>query len=295
MYMLWDDVRIFLAVARAGGFVAAARRLGIDHTTVARRLSALETATGAVLLHRSPRGSKLTDAGLTLLEHAERMEAEAVAAAEQLGSAEQKLSGVVRLATPEAFGSWLVAPAMKALHDRHPGINLELAPEARAVSLSKREADIAVTLARPPRGRLFAQKLTDYRLGLYASRAYLTGAPPIETLEDLRAHPLVWYIDEMIDFPELRFLDQVLTGLRPAFRSSSITAQQTAVSSGLGIGILHRFAAEQDSRLVRLLPEQINVERSYWLVLHADQRHLPRIRAVVEFLHALVRQQRGRL
>jgi DNA-binding transcriptional LysR family regulator len=248
-----------------------------------------------VLMHRSPRGSKLTDAGLALLEHAERMEAEAIAAAQHLGTAEQQLSGAVRLATPEAFGSWLVAPAVKVLHDRHPGIHLELAPEARAVSLSKREADIAVALAQPPKGRLFAQKLTDYRLGLYASRAYAESAPPIATIEDLRDHPLVWYIDELIDFPELRFLDQVTTGLRPAFRSSSITAQQTAVAGGLGVGILHRFAAEQDPRLVRLLPEEINVERSYWLVLHADQRHLPRIRAVVDFLHDIVRRNRDRL
>jgi DNA-binding transcriptional LysR family regulator len=293
--MLWDDVRIFLAVARGGGFVTAARRLGLDHTTVARRINALETATESVLLHRSPRGSKVTEAGLILIEHAERMEAEAVAAAQQLGSAEQQLAGAVRLATPEAFGASLVAPAMKAFHDRHPGIHLELAPEARAVSLSKREADIAVTLASPPTGRLFVQKLTNYRLGLYASKSYLESASSIETLDDLRLHPLVWYIDEMIDFPELRFLDQVMTGLRPAFRSSSITAQQTAVASGLGLGILHRFAAEMDPRLVRLLPDQINVERSYWLVVHADQRHLPRIRAVVDFLHGLIRQRTEKL
>lgn len=292
--MLWDDLRIFLAVARSGGFVTAGRRLGVDHTTVARRLSALEAATGAILVHRSPRGSTLTDAGLMLLERVERMEGEAIAAAEQLGSAGQRLSGAVRLATPEAFGSWLVAPAVKTLHDRHPGIQLELAPEARAISLSKREADIAVTFARPPKGRLFAQKLVDYSLGLYASRQYLETSSPVTSVNDLTAHPFVWYIDELIDFPELRFLDQVISGVKPAFRSSSITAQQHSVANGLGVGILHRFAAEQDPRLVRLLPDEIRVERSYWLVLHADQRHLPRIRAVVDFLHELIRRTRNR-
>lgn len=290
--MSWDDLKIFLAVARAGGFVGAGRRLGLDHTTVARRLSALEAAAGALLMHRSPRGSRLTEAGVALLEHAERMEAEVIAAAAHLGSGDQSLSGAVRLATPEAFGAWLVAPAMRTFHERHPGIQLELTPEARAVSLSKREADIAVTLARPPRGRLFAQKLTDYRLGLYASRDYLEGAKPIADLADIREHPLVWYIDELIDFPELRFLDQVLTGVSPAFRSSSITAQQAAVAGGLGLGILHVFAAAQDARLQRVLPKAVGVERSYWTVMHADQRRLPRIRAVADFLQDLVRDQR---
>jgi DNA-binding transcriptional LysR family regulator len=200
----------------------------------------------------------------------------------------------VRLATPEAFGTWLVAPNAKVLHATHPGMQLELVAGAGAVNLSKREADIAVSLARPAQGRLFAQKLTDYRLGLYASRDYLAAAGPIADLASLRRHPLVWYIDELIDIPELRFLDQVATGIQPVFRSSSIAAQQAAVASGLGLGVLHVFAAEQDPRLVRVLSEMVAIQRSYWLILHADQRHLPRIRAVAEFLHDIVRDQRGR-
>jgi DNA-binding transcriptional LysR family regulator len=292
--MNWDDLRIFLAVARSGGLVSAARRLGVDHTTVARRLTALETALGARLVHRSPRGARLTDAGEGFIGHAERMEAEALAAAGVFGASDQQLSGVVRLATPEAFGTFLVAPNVKSFYARHPHIQLELVPEGRAVNLSKREADLAVSLARPQQERLYAQKLVDYRLGLYAARAYLETAAPLTDLRMLGSHPMVWYIDELIDIPELRYLGQVAGDVPTVFRSSSIAAQQAAVASGLGLGVLHVFAAEQDPRLVRVLPEAVAIERSYWLVLHADQRRLPRVRAVADFLHDLVRESRGR-
>jgi DNA-binding transcriptional LysR family regulator len=293
--MNWDDLRIFVAIARAGGLVAASRRLNLDHTTVARRLSALESAVGAKLVHRSPRGARLTDAGASLLEHAERIEAEALAAAEKLGAESQHPAGAVRLATPEAFAVWLVAPHVHELYARHPGVTLELAPEARAVNLSKREADVAVSLSRAESGRLYTQKLADYRVGLYASRDYLAAAGPITQLSEVKNHPLVWYIDDLIDIPQLKFLDQVVAGARPVFRSSSIAAQQAAVASGLGLGVLHAFAAAQDPRLVRILADEVAIERSYWLVLHADQRHLPRIRAVVDFLHDLVRSDRHKL
>jgi len=174
------------------------------------------------------------------------------------------------------------------LHARHPTIELELAPESRSVSLSRREADIAIGLTRPPRGRVIARRLVDYRLGLYAAADYLAQNPPIDGLDAVKAHPLVWYIDELIDIPELRYFDQIVSDAPTVFRSSSIAAQQAAVANGLGLGVLHVFAAEQDSRLQRVLPE-VEVTRSYWLLMHADQQRLPRIRAVVEFLDEVVR------
>jgi DNA-binding transcriptional LysR family regulator len=284
----WDDLRVFLAVAREGGLLPAARRLGLDHTTVARRLSGLEAAIGARLVDRSPRGTSLTDAGTALVDHAEHIEAAALAASATLSGGDQRPSGVVRLATPEAFGAWLVAPAVTDFHALYPDIQLELIPESRSVSLSKRDADLAVTLSRPSQDRLFAQKLADYELGLYASRAYLDIHGPVDDLDALRGHPLVSYIDEMIDIPELRYLDQVIARPRIAFRSSSIVAQQTAIASGLGLGLLHRFSAQYQPNLIRVLTDTVCIKRSYWLAVHSDQRRLPRIRAVAEFLQALV-------
>ena len=282
----WNDLRFFLAMARGGGLLAAARRLGVDQTTVARRLSALEAAVGARLVDRSPRGVTLTGQGQVLVEYAERIEAETIAAAERLGVEGQPLSGTVRLATPEAFGAWLVAPAAKAFHDQYPGLQLELVPESRSVNLSRREADIAIMLSRPTQGRLVARRLADYTLGLYSSRDYLEAHGVLESLADLPGRPLVWYIDELIDVPELRYLDQVADGAPTMFRSNSITAQQAAIASGLGFGVLHKFAASQDPRLVRVLPEALDLKRSYWLCAHADQARIPRVRAVMDFLAA---------
>ena len=199
-----------------------------------------------------------------------------------------QITGTVRLATPEAFGTFLVAANAIQLHARHPDLELELVPESRAVSLSAREADLAVVLNRPPRGRLVARKLIDYRLGLYGSARYLSSQPPIVDLPAARAHPFVWYIDEMIDIPELRYFDQIVAGSATAFRSSSIAAQHEAVANGLGLGILHAFAADADPRLVRVLPRSVEVTRSYWLVVHKEQQRLPRVRALIDFLTDLV-------
>lgn len=290
----WDNLRIFLAVMRDRSLLGAARKLGIDHTTAARRLSALETAIGTRLFDRSPRGVEPTAAGLALLTHAENIERDIVAATTRIAEADSSVSGTVRLATPEAFGTSFVAPAIHRLHARHPRLQIELAPESRAVSLSKREADIAIALRQPPGGRLVARRLVDYRLGLYASRDYLDGQGAAIDLPTLGAHPFVGYIDELIDLPDLRYLEQVAPAARTVFRSSSIAAQQAAVTAGMGLGVLHVFTAEADVRLVRLLPTEIEVIRSYWLVLHADQQRLPRVRAAIEFLDEIVAENRAR-
>jgi DNA-binding transcriptional LysR family regulator len=287
----WDDLRLFLMVSRVGSLIAAGRRLGVDHATVSRRLSRLEQKIGTRLFDRSPRGVLLTDAGTMLVGHAERIEAEVTAATTDIGERDTAVSGIVRLATPEAFGAFLVAPNAHRLHARHPALQLELAPESRTVSLSKREADIAIGLHQPRRGRLIARRLIDYRLGLYASREYLDRHGPIEASSMLSSHPLVWYIDELIDIPELRYFDQIAAGAPTVFRSSSIAAQQAAVAAGLGLGVLHVFAAGQDARLVRVLAE-VEITRSYWLVLHADQQRLPRVRAVIDFLEEIVEANR---
>lgn len=290
-----DDLRLFLAVMREGNMLAAARRMGVDHSTVARRLTAMEATLGARLFDRSPRGVTPTPGAFALVAHAERIESELLAAAASVAGRDREVEGTVRLATPEAFGAHLVAPRIAALRQSHPRLVLELASESRAASLSKREADIAVMLTPPPRGRLVARKLADYRLGLYASRDYLDrrGAP--QGRGDLSAHDFVSYIEELAGFPEMIALDQILPGASISFRSSSSAAQHAAVVAGMGLGVLHVFAAGDDARLVRLLPDQVEVWRSYWLVMHADLQKLPRVRAVVEFLDESLRVMRDRL
>jgi DNA-binding transcriptional LysR family regulator len=291
----WDDVRIFLGIARDRSLLAGARRLGIDHTTASRRLTSLEEALGARLFDRSPRGLTLTSSGASLLAYAQRIEAELLEASGDLSQRDSSAEGSVRLATPEAFGTILIAPKVPSLHRRHPLLQLELAPESRTVSLSKREADIAIGLTRPPKGRLISRRLTNYRIGLYASREYLDRSPPLHSPDEVGKHPFVGYIDEFIDMPELRYLNQVVANARTTFRSSSVIAQQAAVSAGAGLALLHVFAASQDGNLVRLFPQEIEIIRSYWMIFHADQQKVPRVRAVIDFLEEVVVEDRERL
>lgn len=289
-----DDLRLFLAVMREGNMVAAGRRLALDHSTVSRRLSALERALGTRLFDRSPRGLAPTEAAAALLDHAERIESELLAISSRIAGRDSDISGTVRLATPEVFGTCLVAPNVPLLLARHPRLLLELAPETRSISLSRRDADLAIMLRPPPTGRLVARKLIDYRLGLYASRSYLErhGAP--QSILDLASRHFVSYIDELAATPDMIALDQLLPDAPAIFRSSSGAAQRAAVTAGIGLGILHLFAAEGDPELVRILPDQVEVKRSYWLVIHADLQRIPRVRAVISFLDDLVRTMQDR-
>jgi len=290
----WDDLKLFLAAARSGRLVAAGRATGLNHTTIARRLTALEGAVGARLFDRSPRGVALTGAGLVLLDHATRMERELDAATALIGGHDAAIAGEVRLSTPEAFGMAIVAPAVRIFRERYPALTLELLPESRAVSLANREADVAITLNPPTRGRLMTRRLIDYRLGLYASRDYLDRRGPIASVEDLPAHDFAGYIDTMLDLPELAYLHEIGAAIDPVFRSTSSAAQQAAVAAGMGLALLHRFAAREDARLVPVLEVPVDIVRSYWLVVHADRQHLPRVRAVIDFIDELVADNRHR-
>ena len=290
-----DQLHAFLTVVREGNTLAAARRLALDHSTVSRRLSALEAQLDTRLFDRSPRGLAPTPAGLALVIEAEKVESALLAAASSVAGIDNAVTGTVRLATPEIFGTFLIAPRVPELAARHPGLSLELAPESRSISLSKREADIAIMLRQPPKGRLVARKLVDYRIGLYAGRGYLEQAGPIDSPAQLAEHGFVSYIDELVAFPELVVLDQIVPHARIVFQSSSSAAQQAAVAAGAGLGMLHVVAADKDPALVRLLPAEIEVWRSYWLVLHADLRRVPRIRAVADFIDDAVRDRHALL
>jgi molybdate transport repressor ModE-like protein len=288
--MNWDDVRIFLAIARGGQILGAARQLGLNHATVARRLDALEAALGARLVARTTTGSGLTAEGERFLAHAERMESEMLAASTAAeGSA---LTGTVRIGAPDGFGAAFLAPRIGELAERHPGLTLELVPVPRAFSLSRREADIAVTLERPREGRLVARKLTDYTLGLYASRDYLARHGTPATGDDLPSHRLVGYVDDLIYAASLDYTGEFHKAWRTSIAVSTAIGQTEAVRAGAGIGILHAFMARRDDTLVPVLP-QITLTHSYWTVIHEDLRAIRRVALVSEFLSEIVARDRG--
>lgn len=290
--MNWDDVRIFLAIARSGQILGAARALGLNHATVARRLDALEAALGARLVSRHTHGSELTAEGERFLAHAERMESEMLAARETAGSEGTSVAGTVRVGAPDGFGVAFLAPRIGELAERHPDLTIELVPVPRAFSLSRREADIAVTLERPREGRLVARKLTDYRLGLYAARTYLDRHGTPESLDDLAAHRLVGYVEDLLFSASLDYTGEFSRSWRSSIAVSSAMGQTEAVRAGAGIGILHAFMARRDPDLVPVLAEH-SLTRSYWTVVHEDLRAIRRVTLVSEFLAEIVARDRG--
>jgi DNA-binding transcriptional LysR family regulator len=280
----WDDLRVFLAVARARRVAPAARALGIDATTIGRRLQRLEQALGTDLFEMAAGERALTERGQALLRHAESVESAALAAMEDVTGQQRRLSGQVRLSVAEGFGTWLLAPGLADFHARHPGIRIDLITASGFLNPSKREADMAVMLARPQRGRLSVKRLGDYRLHLYAAPAYLARAGQPETSSDLRGHALVGYVPEFIFSPELDYLHEVEAGLEANLRSTSINMQHRMVAEAAGIGVLPDFIARRDPSLVRVMADRIEITRSFWLVTHGDLRQLARIAAVAQWL-----------
>lgn len=284
----WNDLRAFLAIARAGQIASAARMLQVDSTTVSRRLRRLERALGQRLVEQTRSGQILTQAGENLLSRVERMAQEAEALF-QSGPQSRGLGGQIRLSVSEGFGSWFLAPQLAHLARAHPELTVELVASSGFLSPSKREADIAVMLSRPKAGPLIARKLADYTLMLYAAPAYLkeVGAPG--TADDLsRGHRLVGYISDLLYAPELDYLKEVHPQLQATVKSSSIIAQLRLIAGGAGIGVLPSFMGDDEPGLRRVLPK-LRITRSFWVVTHKDNHRLEKVRYLSDWLASQVR------
>jgi len=286
----WNDLRYFLELSRQGKLIRAATRLQVDHTTVSRRITALEKQLDVRLFDKSPRGYQLTDAGLRLLPMAEEIETRSHRLYQDISGKDARLSGTVRVATSEGLGTHVIANHVAEFHQEHPDIVIELVAETRRMSLSKREADIAITFGRPDSGRLIGWKLCDYRLKLYATREYLDSHAPIHTVEDLSQHHFVSYIDDLIEMPELRFFESTIRNAHVVFRSTNVSAQVNAINCGIGLGLLHGFMLPEEPQLVAVLHDEVSVQRAYWLMVHEDLRHVARVDAVCGFLTRVLRE-----
>jgi DNA-binding transcriptional LysR family regulator len=290
--MNWDDVRIFLAVARSGQILGAARRLGLNHATVSRRVASLESSLNAKLFRRLTTGSELTPAGARFLELAERLETELIAARADIAGEGDTVSGTVRIGAPDGFGVAFLAPRLGALTTRHRELVVQLVPVPRSFSLSRREADIAITVERPGEGRLVASKLVDYTLGLYASRSYLGEMGMPQTRTELARHRLVGYVPDLVINPSLDYAAEFVPDWTSGFEISSSLGQVEAVRAGAGIGILHAFIARGLPDLVRIEAAP-PIRRAYWLVYHESVRPLRRIQAVARFIGEAVERDRA--
>jgi len=290
--MNWDDVRIFLAVARSGQFLGAARRLELNHATVSRRITALEEALRTKLFRRLTTGSELTPAGERFLEIAERMEADMIAARSTLAGEGDDVSGTVRIGAPDGFGVAFLARHLGELTALHRELTIQLVPVPRSFSLSRREADIAITVERPTEGRLVAGKLVDYTLGLFASRAYAEAHGLPASVADLSRHTLVGYVPDLIVSPPLDYDAEFSPDWHSTFAISSALGQAEAVRAGAGIGVLHTFIARTMPELVPL-DIVTPIRRAYWLVYHETVRPLRRVQLVAGYITRAVERERA--
>ena len=290
----WDDLRYLLEVARTQRASGAAKRLGVDYTTVARRVRALEDALGTLLFDKSRSGGfVLTAEGQRLLGYVDAIETTVQSATEQIANTGHALSGHVRVGSTEGFGCFFLAPQLARFQDTHPNITIDLLPVPHFVSLSKREADIAVTLERPEQGQYVYTKLCDYRLKLYATADYLARHAPIASADDLRGHHFASYIDDLAFSYELLYLERAVPGAQSRWRSTSVIAQYFAALQGRALAILPCFMAAQDERLVPVLPDEIVVTRAFYLSCREDLRKLKRITTVWDYLRSAAEGNRA--
>jgi DNA-binding transcriptional LysR family regulator len=290
----WDDLRVFLAVARAESLSAAGRVLRLDPATVGRRVARLEEAMAARLFARSAQGYALTEEGQRLLAHAIRAEQAVAAASEEVRGDPGRLSGQVRIGAPDGVANFLLPQVTARICDDNPGLEVQIIALPRVFNLSKREADMAITVSRPAAGRLSVQRLADYHLHLAASRDYLARHPPIRTLADLRGHRMIGYIPDLIFDKELDYLAE--TGVEVVtLASNSVSVQFNWLRAGAGVAIVHDFSLPAAPDLVRVLPGALSLSRSFYLIRHDDDRRVDRLNRFAELLAQGVRRELVRL
>lgn len=296
--MDWDHLRFFGELARCGSMAAAARRLGVEHTTVSRRIQALEKQVGAVLFEREGGQWRPTEAGRQLLivsdamqSAVDRLEHSPLAQA----AASEAPAGLVRVGATEGFGTQLLAPELARLTRRHPLLSIDLLALPRLLHLSRREADIVISLERPKRGTVLVTKLADYRLYLYGQREYLARRPLVARTEDLRHHSFIHYVDDLLFTRELQLLDTLHRPERFALRSTSIMAQYEAVRAGAGLAVLPAFLADKDPVLSRVLPQQACFTRTFWMSMPEESRRIARIAATWNFVREAISGMQARL
>lgn len=292
--MDWDDLRVFLAVARSDSLTGAGKVLRLDPATVGRRVARLEEACAAALFVKSPQGYALTGAGQRLLAHAALVEQGVQAAADALRGDTERLSGQIRVGAPDGCANFLLPQVCARICDANPGLEVQIIALPRVFNLSRREADMAVGVSRPSAGRVTVQKLADYRLHLAASSGYLEQSAPLAGPADLRHHRLVGYIPDMIFDKELDYLAEVGGGT-VALASNSVSVQFNWLRAGSGIGVVHDFAIPFAPEVRRVLVDQVSLTRSFWLIRHADDRRLDRLSRFAEAFVQEFRRELSRL
>nr|WP_294528081.1 LysR family transcriptional regulator [uncultured Rhodopila sp.] len=286
----WDDLRYFLALARQGSLSAAAKDLHVAQSTVGRRLASLEASLGVRLLNRTPDGYVPTLAGQSVRDHAERLEAEALALEHVIGGRDLRMAGLVRVTCAETVADHILAQNLATLHLRHPEIMVELIPDPRELSLAMREADISVRLKQPSQHDLVARSIGTIAFGLYASPDYLErhGKPDVQS--GCPDHYIITQLEDIQDATQTGWLTDMAPRAHVSMQTRSHESAVSAAVQGGGLACLARFRADREAGVVRLpIPPPVPTAK-IWLVVHRDNRQTPRIRAALTHITEGVRQ-----
>ncbi len=289
-----DDLLVLLAVSRSAKFTTAAQVLGLNHTTVSRRIAALEKALGGRVLSRAAGGWELTELGAQAVVVAEQVEA-AVRALGPSGRPPDPVTGVVRMTATDGFSAYIAAPAVAKLRRDHPGLSVEIVTVTRRALQQRSGLDIEVVVGEPQVHRAEAFRLGEYVLGMYASRSYLTENGTPDSVEALAAHPLVYFVDSMLQVDDLDAPRRLVPAMRDGVSSTNVFVHVEATRAGAGIGFLPCFMGDRHEDLVRLLPGHFAERLPYWIVLRPDSMRRPAVAAVVQAVRDEVAARRAML
>lgn len=287
----WDDVRFFLAVARAGSLSGAARALGVGHVTVGRRIALLEKRLGVTLLNRTPDGFATTSAGQAILRECAAMESAAMDLERIVAGRDALIAGAVRVTTTEPLAYQFVAPAIAGLHEAHPELRVDLITGVRSLDIGRREADLAIRFARPSASDLVCRKLGEVGFSLYASKRYLASAGVPKRGEGLAGFDLITFTGAPAATSPF-FMGESLEGARVALRCNNPLIQVRAAACNAGIVEAACFLGDASSDLVRVWPDEAPARRAAWLIMHQDMQRAARIKAVSSVITEAFRRQR---
>ncbi|MBY6055907.1 LysR family transcriptional regulator [Leisingera daeponensis] len=290
----WDDMKVFLAVAREASLSGAGRILKMDPATVGRRIARFEAALETPLFVKSPQGYALSAAGDRLLVHAEAAEQAMRAGTEALSGPSDTMSGQIRIGAPDGSANYILPQVCAQIAEDNPDLDIQIVALPRVINLSRREADMAVTVSAPTAGKLLVQKICDYRLHLVASRHYLKQHPPIQKLEDLQGHKMIGYIPDMIFDKELDYLNDIGVE-RVALASNSVSVQIKMAAQGTAICVAHDFSLPAHRMLRKILTDKVSLTRSFHLVRHQGDQRSERLNRFAQALSKGIRDEVARL
>jgi DNA-binding transcriptional LysR family regulator len=280
----WDDLRFFLAVARAGSTAAAARGLGVNQSTVVRRIDALERQLALRLFNRRRTGYGLTAEGESLLPEAEAVEAAVLALTRRAAALDSALTGSLRVTTAEGMALGLVPQLLNAFHRRHPGIEVNLVIDNRYHDLADGQAEIALRAGPPGDGHLVGRKLSDQSWAVYGSRAYLKDHGRPAALEDINSHRMIGFEGAIENITPARWLREVAPRCEIASRSNSVLGLLFAAQSGFGLALLPCQIGDSEADLLRVIDPQPGLTSGFWILTHPDLQKRPKIRAFFDFM-----------